>query len=414
MQTLTTSRFRYGKGIKLINDSGVEYLDGVSGTFNLSLGYNHPYVVEKVQEQVGNLSHMSSTFTEPYVNEVLGQLAEWAPNGINAGWMRDITGSTANECATKIAQKYTGSSDIISLFLSHHGQTQFATGISGNAFRRKKFPNTAAANSVHVPAPYCYRCPFHSSQPNCGFQCIEAISDHIEYASSGSVACIIIEPILGNGGNIVPPVGYFERLRKLCDEYNLILIADEVQTGIGRTGYMYASELFNIQPDIITLAKGLGGIGVPVAAVLMQSRLDVLEKHEHSFTSGSNLISVIAAKSTLEVVSEPGFLDEVKLKGEILSDLLGELAAKYKCIGEARGVGLMWGLEIVDSEGEPDVAKTNAIIERAFTDQHLILRGSRYGFGNVVKVRPSLTVTDDELVQIVEKLESVIHSVQYI
>ncbi|SEL41193.1 aspartate aminotransferase family protein [Paenibacillus sp. OK003] len=411
MQTLTKNRFRTGKGIKLIDDAGVEYLDGVSGTFNLSLGYNHPHVVSKIQEQVGNLTHMSSSFTEPYVDEVLDHLIEYAPNDINAGWMRDITGSTANECATKIAQKYTQSTDIISLYLSHHGQTQFATGISGNAFRRKRFPNSAVANSVHVPAPYCYRCPFKSSSGDCGYQCVEAISDAIEYASSGSVACMIIEPILGNGGNIIPPAGYFKRLRKLCDEYNIILIADEVQTGIGRTGYMFASELFDIQPDMITLAKGLGGIGVPVAAVLMQSRLNVLEKHEHSFTSGSNLISVTAAKSTLEVVSEPGFLDDVKRKGEILGGLLQDLAMKYPSIGEARGVGLMWGLEMVGDNNEPDTDKTNAIIDRAFTDEHLILRGSRYGFGNVVKVRPSLTTTEDELVEIVERLDSVLASV---
>jgi 4-aminobutyrate aminotransferase len=222
---------------------------------------------------------------------------------------------------------------------------------------------------------------------------------------------MIIEPILGNGGNIIPPAGYFKRLRKLCDEYNIILIADEVQTGIGRTGYMFASELFDIQPDMITLAKGLGGIGVPVAAVLMQSRLNVLEKHEHSFTSGSNLISVTAAKSTLEVVSEPGFLDDVKRKGEILGGLLQDLAMKYPSIGEARGVGLMWGLEMVGDNNEPDTDKTNAIIDRAFTDEHLILRGSRYGFGNVVKVRPSLTTTEDELVEIVERLDSVLASV---
>jgi len=222
---------------------------------------------------------------------------------------------------------------------------------------------------------------------------------------------MIIEPILGNGGNIVPPLGYFKRLRKLCDENNMLLIADEVQTGVGRTGTMFASELFDIQPDLITLAKGLGGIGVPVAAVLMQSRLNVLEKHEHSFTSGSNLISVTAAKSTLEVVSEPGFLDAVKRKGILLGGLLQELALKYPSIGEARGVGLMWGLEIVGDHNEPDTPKTNAIIDRAFEDQHLILRSSRYGFGNVVKVRPSLTTTEDELVEIVDRLDSVLASV---
>jgi 4-aminobutyrate aminotransferase-like enzyme len=411
MQAATKNRFRYGSGIKLIDDTGVEYLDGVSGTFNLSLGYNHPHVVKQVQDQVGNLTHMSSTFTEPYTEEVLSHLLKFAPNGIDAGWMRDITGSTANECATKIAQKYTQSSDIVSLFLSHHGQTQFATGISGNAFRRKSFPNSTAANAVHVAAPYCYRCPFNSKYPGCGFACIESIADHIEYGSSGSTACMIIEPILGNGGNIIPPEGYFQQLRKLCDENKMILIADEVQTGIGRTGYMFASELFNIQPDIITLAKGLGGIGVPVAAVLMQSRLNVLEKHEHSFTSGSNLISLTAAKSTLEVVSEPGFLSKVRWKGDLLGRLLHELTPQYASIGEARGVGLMWGLEIIDSDGAPDVKKANAIIDAAFTDQRLILRGSRYGFGNVVKVRPSLTVTDDEIVEIVERLSAALKKV---
>ncbi|ANF96405.1 aspartate aminotransferase family protein [Paenibacillus bovis] len=409
MSTTTESRFSIGKGIRLIDDAGNEYLDGVSGTFNLSLGYNHPYVVEKIQEQVGNLTHMSSSFTEPYVDEVLSLLLQEAPNGIDAGWMRDITGSTANECATKIAQKYTGDTDIVSLFYSHHGQTQFATGISGNAFRRKGFPNSSVPNSLHVPVPYCYRCPFQTDPDHCAMQCIEALSDQLEFGGSGSTACMIIEPILGNGGNIIPPMEYFKQLRKLCDEHEMILIADEVQTGVGRTGEMYASTLFDIKPDIITLAKGLGGIGVPVAAVLMQSRLNVLEKHEHSFTSGSNMISLTAAKSTMEVVSAPGFLESVRSKGELLGNLLSPLAELYPdTIGEARGVGLMWGLEIVDADNAPDSRKANAIIDMAFKEENLILRGSRYGFGNVVKVRPSLTVTEDELVEIVGRLERVL------
>jgi 4-aminobutyrate aminotransferase-like enzyme len=191
----------------------------------------------------------------------------------------------------------------------------------------------------------------------------------------------------------------------------MLLIADEVQTGIGRTGYMFASELFDIQPDMITLAKGLGGIGVPIAAVLMQSRLNVLEKHEHSFTSGSNLISITAAKSTLDVVAQQEFLNDVKLKGEILGELLNELASHHKCIGDVRGVGLMWGLEIVDEDGAPDTKTANAIIDLAYSNQRLILRGSRYGFGNVVKVRPALIATDDELVEIVERLGAVLKQI---
>lgn len=403
--------FRYGNGIRLLTEDRTEYLDAASGTFNLSLGYNHPYVVQQLQEQAGRLVHMSSHFTKPYVEELLEQLLIDAPENMGAGWMRDITGSTANECAVKLAQKYTGATDVISLFMSHHGQTLFTTGISGNSFRRESFPNASVGNNLCVPGPYCYRCHYKAKYPSCNLLCVDAIAEFIEYASSGSVACMIIEPILGNGGNIVPPQGYFEKLRKLCDEHNIVLIADEVQTGLGRLGHMYASQVFDIKPNIITLAKGLGGIGVPVGAVLMESALDTFKSYQHSFTSGSNMLALVAAKATMKVISEPGFMENVRKNGELLGSLLHELQRKHSCIGDVRGMGLMWGIEIVDEHNEPDPKKTEAIIDTAFQEQKLILRSSRYGFGNVVKVRPALISTPDDLVEIVERLSSVIKSV---
>lgn len=334
-------KFLYGRGIYLLRDDGKEFLGAVSGTFNLSLGYNHPYIIEKVKKQINKVIHMSSIFTKTFADEFLNEILRHAPENIDSGLMRDVTGSTANECAIKIAQKYTNSGDVISLYLSHHGQTVFTTAISGNSFRRKSFPNGSNCHNIKIASPYCYRCPFKATYPECGFLCIEAINDIIEYSSNGSIACLIIEPVLGNGGNIIPPPGYFERLRKLCNEHNIILIADEVQTGIGRTGYMFASEAFNIQPNIITLAKGLGGIGIPVAAVLFESRLNILENYEHSFTSGGNMLALVAAKSTIEIVSSSNFLDEVKHKGLLLGSLLHELQQKHKCIGDVRGIGLM-------------------------------------------------------------------------
>jgi 4-aminobutyrate aminotransferase-like enzyme len=405
------NRFQYGNGIRLFTENHTEYLDAESGTFNLSLGYNHPHVVQQLQEQMGRLVHMSSQFTKPYVDELLEQLLTDAPENLGAGWMRDITGSTANECAVKLAQKYTGATDIISVFMSHHGQTLFATGISGNAFRRESFPNAAVGNNLSVPGPYCYRCHYKATYPSCNLLCVDAIAEFIEYASSGSVACMIIEPILGNGGNVVPPKGYFEKLRKLCDEYNIMLIADEVQTGLGRLGYMYASQVLDIKPNLITLAKGLGGIGVPVAAVLMEPALDTFKSYQHSFTSGSNMLALVAAKATMEVISKPGFMENVRKNGELLGILLRELQEKHKCIGDVRGMGLMWGIEIVDESNLPDTKKTEAIIDRAFNEQNLILRNSRYGFGNVIKVRPALISTQDDLVEIVERLASAIASV---
>lgn len=412
MQNTSQIKFQCGDGIFLRKDNGEEYLDAVSGTFNLSLGYNHPYISENLKKQIDQVIHMSSTFTGPYGDECLNEILTHAPENINSGWMRDITGSTANECAIRIAQKFTSKSDIISLYLSHHGQTMFTSSISGNSFRRKSFPNSANSHNIRTPAPYCFRCPFKSTYPKCGFLCIEAIDDAIKYSSNDSIAGLIIEPILGNGGNIIPPKGYFERLRKLCDEHNIILIADEVQTGVGRTGYMFASEIFDIKPNIITLAKGLGGIGIPVASVLLESKLNILEKHEHSFTSGGNMLALVAAKSTIEVVSSPGFLEEVRYNGQLLGNLLSDLRIKHKTIGDVRGIGLMWGLEIVDDDGNPDVEKTNHIIEHAYFKENLILRGSRYGFGNVIKVRPALITKPEEIIEIVKRLSNVFDDIK--
>ncbi|MFL6199466.1 MAG: aspartate aminotransferase family protein [Thermoanaerobaculia bacterium] len=405
-------RFRNGRGLRLITEDGEEYVDAVSGTFNLPLGYDHPEVVDAVVEQVKRCAHMSSSYAAPYAQEVLRALTELAPDGIDSGWMRDLTGSTANECAVKIAQKYTGNSDVISFFLSHHGQTAFTTSISGNAFRREGFPDTCNPHSMKVPAPYCYRCHYKASYPSCGFHCVEAIEDYIRYGSNGSVACLIVEPVFGNGGNIVPPPGYFKALAELCRSAGILLIADEVQTGMGRTGHVFACEALAVEANIITLAKGLGGIGIPVAAVLMESRLDVLRSFDHSFTSGANMLALAAAAATVSVIQREDFLPEVRRKGVVLGELLQGLQEKHPCIGDVRGIGMMWGLEMVGPGGEPDVETTTRVIRAAEERHHLLLRGSRYGFGNVIKVRPALVAADDELHDIVSRLSQAIADVE--
>ncbi|WP_343692608.1 aminotransferase class III-fold pyridoxal phosphate-dependent enzyme [Chitinophaga sp.] len=409
--TTTQVQFNKGKGIRLYTPEQDEYIDAVSGTFNLALGYSYPELVDALKTQLEDLIHVSSSFTGDLAQQVLDSILAHAPAHITTGWMRDIIGSTANEGAVKIANKYNGRNEVISLSLSHHGQTLFATAISGNAFRRKSFPHTVVTQNGIVPAPYCYRCPFSAKgAPACGFLCTEAIHDYAEYAASGGVSCIIIEPILGNGGNIIPPDGYFERVRKICDELDIVLIADEVQTGIGRTGHMFASEYYDIRPDIITLAKGLGGIGIPAAAILYTPELAVLEKFEHSYTSGGNLLSLTASQKTMEIVSREGFLENVRENGVVLGRLLNNLKEKYSdVIGDVRGIGYMWGLEIIDKDGAPDVALTNKIIDSGLENHHLILRGSRYGFGNVVKVRPSLTATVDDIEEICARLDKIFH-----
>jgi 4-aminobutyrate aminotransferase-like enzyme len=393
-----------GSGCHLIAADGTKYFDAASGTFNVPLGYDHKDVVDAVTRQLSEISHLSSTFSATRAQSLLTDLLSHAPERIDNGWLRDITGSGANECALKVASKATGRTDVVSLFMSHHGQTEATAAISGNAFRRKDFPGTTSPYSIKVPAPYCYRCFYGATYPSCGLLCVERINDFIEYASNDSLACMIVEPVLGNGGNIVPPKGYFEAVNKLCTEHSMLLIADEVQTGIGRTGHMFASTALGMAPNVITLAKGLGGIGIPVAAVLFEKRLNVLASHDHSFTSGANPLALAAAEATLNVVSRPSVLDRVRINGAWLGHRLRVMAEEFPFVGDVRGLGYMWGLEIDDVDGEPDPPLTQAIIRNAL-EKRLILRGSRYGRGNVIKIRPALTASDDDLDEMLTKLQ---------
>ncbi|WP_372424443.1 aspartate aminotransferase family protein [Salinarimonas chemoclinalis] len=399
--------FTHGEGIRLVRADGARFIDAASGTFNVPLGYDNEAVVAPVLDQLARVSHLGSSFSRTESARLVERLVALAPGGMTRGWLRDLTGSTANECAVRIAQKATQKSGVLSLFLSHHGQTLFTTAISGNAFRKESFPVATADVSLKVPAPYCHRCFYGATYPSCGLMCVERIHDFLEFGGNGRTACMIVEPILGNGGNIVPPPGYFEALKRVCDAHDILLVADEVQTGIGRTGHMFACDALGFEPAMVTLAKGLGGIGIPVAAVLMEARLDVLAPYEHSYTSGANPIALAAANATLDVLADGRLLGEVRENGRLLGALLAPLAERHACVGDVRGLGYMWGVEIETPDGAPDPDRTNAILAEA-ERRRLIVRSSRYGRGNVVKVRPPLVATPDDLVEIVDTLSAAI------
>jgi 4-aminobutyrate aminotransferase-like enzyme len=396
-----------GKGLWLTRSDGRQFIDAVSGTFNLPLGYSHPAVAAAAADQLDRLPHLSSTFAAPYVEELIDALLPFAPRAIENGWVRDATGSGANEGAIKMAQRFTGASDVISLFHAHHGQTFLMTALSGSAHRRAGLPCATSPHSLRVPAPNCHRCFYNQRFPECELLCVDRIHDFIDQASSGAVACMIVEPILANGGNVVPPPGYFASVRRVCDERGIVLIADEVQTGIGRTGHMFASEALGLEPDIVTLGKSLGGLGVPIAAILMRDELDVLERHDHSFTGGGWLVALKAAVATIEVVGAPGFLERVREAGCVLGGLLQELAHELPCVDQVRGLGLMWGVELVNAGGAPDPGLARAVVERAY-ERGLVVRSSEYGRGNVIKIRPSLVATNADLDEIVSRLAAAI------
>lgn len=401
--------YEKGHGVYVYDAEGNQYLDCAAGTFNLSLGYGHHEILESVRKQANQLVHATSSYQNEPVNSLVRQLIDLSPNNLTRVHPKVCSGSTANEGAIKIAQHFTGKRDVITLFRSHLGQSMMMTSLSGNAFRKKPFPNLFPGG-LHVPDPYCHRCFYKQKYDSCGLLCVERIHDFIEYSSSGNVACMIVEPISGNGGNIIPPPGYFQALKKLCDEQNIVLIFDEIQTGIGRTGEMFAADYFGIQPNMITVGKGLGGTGFQVAAILTEEKMIGLEGHHHSFTFGANVLAAAAASKTLEIISQPEFLNNVKVVGKYIISRLDKMKEKYSFIDDVRGVGLMIGVEVSDQDGNPDVNKTNQIAECA-KKYGLLIRTSRYGYGNVFKIRPPLIITPTEAEWMCDQLERVLQEV---
>ncbi|MBG1261432.1 aspartate aminotransferase family protein [Nostoc commune] len=398
--------FEKGQGVYVYDSKGNQYLDCAAGTFNLSLGYSNREVLESIKKQADNLIHATSSSQNEPVTSLVRQLVNLSPDNLTRVHPKVCSGSTANEGAIKIAQHFTGKRDVITLFRSHLGQSMMTTSLSGNAFRKKPFPNLFPG-AVHVPDPYCHRCFYNQKKEDCALLCVEKINDFIEYSSSGSVACMIVEPISGNGGNIISPPGYLDALKKLCDEQGIVLIFDEIQTGIGRTGKMFAADYFGVQPNMITLGKGLGGTGFQIAAILTEEKMVGLEGHHHSFTNGANVLAATAAVKTLEIISQPEFLKNVEIVGNYIMSRLYKMQENYACIDDVRGVGLMIGVEISDQEGNPDAKKTNQIAECA-KKHGLLIRTSRYGYGNVFKLRPPLIMTLAEAEWMCDQLEKVL------
>ncbi|HEX2926413.1 MAG TPA: aminotransferase class III-fold pyridoxal phosphate-dependent enzyme [Ruminiclostridium sp.] len=272
--------------------------------------------------------------------------------------------------------------------------------LNQNAFRQS-YINTPFTGSLKIPASNCENCFYGQNKNSCSMLCARRLEDFIEYASGGQVAAFIIEPILGNGGNIVPNPEYYRLIRKICDKHNILIIADEVQTGFGRTGTFFASTGIAkaLKPDIITFAKGAGGIGIPVAGVLMRKELDILNSWEHSTTSGANPLALVALEETIKYIKKHKILQNVKKQSAVLKNGLFELAKEFPFMRNVKGEGLMLAFDMENSTATTDfikIAKENG----------LIMRGSRYGFGNTVKVRPPLIVTEEEVQRILEYLRA--------
>lgn len=396
----------HGKGNYLYGPGGDRYLDFSSQYVFSNLGHADDRVVAAIAEQAAKLPAVNSQFaTEPKAR--LGKLlADVTPGDLTKSFF-STGGTEANEGAMKIARTVTGQNKIITRYRSYHGSTYGSMSLSGD-FRNWSY-EPAVPGVIHCLEPYCYRCPFGATYPQCNVQCAQHVEDVIRREGGGKrVAAIVAEPIMGAGGIIVPPDEYWPRLREICDKFDVMLIADEVMTGFGRTGKWFCVEHWNVVPDMITMAKGISSGYVPLGATCM--RKWVADKFEefpylHGHTYSGHALSMAAAVATIEAYQSDDLINNSKVMGDYLMEKMLELKDKHPSVGDVRGKGLFCGMELVlnrktkepvhEALMEPPRPGTlkGVILAEVFKKGVYIMAGA----ASVLMLCPPLPITKDEI-----------------
>ncbi|MBA3439866.1 MAG: aspartate aminotransferase family protein [Pyrinomonadaceae bacterium] len=398
-----------GEGAYVWDDKGDKYLDCFGGVLTVSVGHANPKVTEAVIEQVKKLQHTSAL----YANHPQGQLAEKlyqiTPGRLKKSFFTS-TGTEADDTAITAAKLHTGRQEIVVLRHSYSGRSATALSATGHSTWR---PLPAqVAGIVHARAPYCYRCPLKLDYPSCGLACAEDIEELIMTTTTGEIAAFMAEPILGVGGFIVPPPGYFERAVEIARKHGGLFISDEVQTGWGRTGdKWFGIEHWDVEPDIMTSAKGLGN-GVPIGWTIATP--DVADSFPGlTFaTFGGNPVSTAAALAVIRTIEEEDLRTNAAQVGAHLRVGLETLKEKYPIIGDVRGMGLMQALELVkDRETkEPHPQAILRIFEETKKRSVLIGKGGLYG--NVIRTGMMLNSTKDNVDELIMALDAAVATVQ--
>ncbi|MCY3941361.1 MAG: aspartate aminotransferase family protein [Gammaproteobacteria bacterium] len=398
-----------GKGCRVRDMDGASYLDFFGGILTISVGHCNDRVTDAIIAQVQRLTHVSSLYPTLPMGELAERLARITPGALEKCFFT-ASGSEADEMAVMMAQSYTGNSEIIALRHGYSGRTLLAQSLTGNAAWRGHAH--LAPGVRHAPAPYCYRCPFQLTYPKCGVACARDVKELIETTTSGRVAGMLAEPVLGVGGFITPPPEYFAIVTEIVREYGGVLIADEVQTGFGRTGKRWGIEHYGLEPDLMTMAKGIAN-GMPLGALVTTGPVaDSFEKSTLS-TFGGNPVSCAAANAVLDVLEEERLTERAAVMGERLRDGLTRIRHRFPAmVGDVRGIGLMQAIEFVMDEtaGDrtPNPELTADFIEAARRNGLLLGRGGLYA--NVVRIAPPLTVSADEVDEALTAVENALAS----
>ena len=375
------------------DETGRQYLDAIAGIVTVSVGHCHPKITERVREQVGRLVHTTTIYLHPTVALFARELARRMPegSGLEVSYFTS-SGSEANDLAILMSRLHTGRHDVLSLRNGYHGGSQSTMALT--AVGTWKYPVASPGGVKHVTPGYCYRCPFGLTYPSCDMKCARGVEDAIRYETPGQIACFIAEPIQGVGGTVTPPPEYFGIVYEIVRKYGGLCIADEVQTGFGRTGEHYwGFQNWGVVPDVVTMAKGIGN-GAPLGACTTRGEIaKPMSQRVHFNTFGGNPVSVLQGLATLEIIDEENIRQRAKEVGGHLKQKLLELQEKHALIGEVRGLGLMLGVELVKDRKtkEPATAETADIVEKAKDRGLLLGKGGLHG--NVIRIKPPMCIT---------------------
>ncbi|HZM68964.1 MAG TPA: aspartate aminotransferase family protein [Candidatus Cryosericum sp.] len=388
-----------GEGMHVYDEAGRKYLDCFGGVLTVSVGHCNPEVTDAIIRQVKTLVHTSTLYATPALSDLAEALASVLPGDLKRVFLTN-SGTEADETAILLARVFTGHQEVIVLRYGYAGRSMMAMSASGQA-SWKLLPQTVPG-FVHAVAPYCYRCPLKLTYPSCEVACAKDVEEVIQTATSGRVAGILAEVIIGSGGFIVPPKEYFGIVAGIVRKAGGLFIADEVQTGWGRTGTMFGMDHYGVVPDIMTFAKGMAN-GSPIGCTATTENVAASLRPLSFSTFGGNPVTAAAALATLRVIQKEKLAENARLLGEHLRAGLLDLQRRYPAIGDVRGLGLMMGLELVGENKTPDARLVGRVLEH--TRKRGVLIGKGGLWGNVVRIAPPLVATRAHIDELLAALD---------
>jgi len=401
-----------GEDCILRDVDGNEYIDFNSGLVCLNVGHRHPKVINAIKNQCDRFLHYSNTdFYYQEVVDLAEKLSEITPGKFEKKVYFGNSGAEAVEAAVKLSKWHTRKHRFIAFIGGFHGRTLGALSLTGSKLVQRRYFFPMLPGVTHVPYPYCYRCPFKLSYPDCDYWCVDFIDELVlqKYVPPEDVAGIVFEPIQGEGGYVVPPPEYFQRLKKIADKYGLLLIDDEIQSGVGRTGRWFAIEHWKVEPDIICIAKAIAS-GLPLGATVARARMMDWERGSHASTFGGNPLACVAALAVIDVIKEERLLENAEKQGNYIMKRLQDLKDKCEIVGDIQGKGLMIGVEIVEDKEtkSPGADKVREVMMRCWKRGIAIITCG----ASTLRIVPPLTITRELVDAGLEIIEDVIKEVE--